>query len=407
MALVDPAVCPRDARCAVETAGARRLFNSDCEIEVLRERAAFDALAAEWTALFARAGRPEHVFQSFAWLSCWADHFLRGSTRLCVVTGRRESRLTMVWPLVETRGLLGRKLAWMGMPLSQYGDALVEGPAAREDLALAWEAICALGADVAVLRKTRRDSNVGAVLGANADACEEATAPFVDFAGRQDFEAVLAKRSAKTRSSRRRLLRRLQETGDIAFVAGAMDQRRESLLRQAFAMKRDWLLRRGLYSGPIESDATLDFFLDFAKRADADVETLIDTVERDGAPVAVGVTFACKGAAVGYLLAHDAEYDKQGAGVLLAEHILQSCFVRGLARYDMLAPYDTYKAEWADDAAPVADFVASFSLRGRLLAWLWRHPLRERAKTALKRMPARYGRFLWPALRAVAGPAGD
>jgi CelD/BcsL family acetyltransferase involved in cellulose biosynthesis len=52
-------------------------------------------------------------------------------------------------------------------------------------------------------------------------------------------------------------------------------------------------------------------------------------------------------------------------------------------RYDMLAPHDAYKSEWADDAAPVADYVVGFTTRGRIFArvvWpLARKALRNRA----------------------------
>ena len=242
---------------------------SSCDISVIRDGAGFDALEVEWTALFERVGRPEQLFQTFEWLSCWADHFLDGADRLRIVIGRRDGRLVMVWPLVEIGGPLGfTKLAWMGEPVGQYGDALIEpGPMAREMLAAGWRAVRALKADAALLRKTRADSNVSALLGEEALICEQTVAPFARFGGKADFTAALSHRSAKTQSSRRRLLRRLKETGDIAFESGADSASAQKLLRRAFEMKREWLLRRGLYSGPIESDAMLAFFVDFATRA--------------------------------------------------------------------------------------------------------------------------------------------
>ena len=140
---------------------------SSCDISVIRDRAGFDALEVEWTALFEQVGRPEQLFQTFEWLSCWADHFLDAADSLRIVVGRREGRLVMVWPLVETRGPLGfTKLAWMGEPVGQYGDALIEpGSAARASLAAAWLAVRALKADAALLRKTRANSNVSTLLG--------------------------------------------------------------------------------------------------------------------------------------------------------------------------------------------------------------------------------------------------
>ena len=185
---------------------------ASCDISVIRDRVAFDALELEWTALFERAGRPEQLFQTFGWLSCWADHFLDAADGLRVVVGRRDGRLVMVWPLVETKGLLGfTRLAWMGAPVGQYGDALIEpGPAARASLAAGWRAVRALKADAALLRKTRANSNVSTLLGEEALICEQTLAPFARFGGKADFTAALSRRSAKTQSSRRRLLRRLE-----------------------------------------------------------------------------------------------------------------------------------------------------------------------------------------------------
>jgi CelD/BcsL family acetyltransferase involved in cellulose biosynthesis len=381
---------------------------ASCDISVIRDRVAFDALESEWTALFERAGRPEQLFQTFGWLSCWADHFLDAADGLRVVVGRRDGRLVMVWPLVETKGLLGfTRLAWMGAPVGQYGDALIEpGPAARASLAAGWRAVRALKADAALLRKTRADSNVSTLLGEEALICEQTLAPFARFGGKADFTATLSRRSAKTQSSRRRLLRRLKETGDIAFESGADSASAAKLLRRAFAMKREWLLRRGLYSGPIESDAMLAFFVDFATRAPNQATVLIDAIRRDGEAVSVGVTLACKGVGFGHILAHDPDCDKQGAGILLAEHVLKSCFERGFERYDMLAPYDAYKAEWADDVAPAADYVVGFTPRGRIFARVWSGAARQRIKAALKKMPTRIGRVVWPLARlALRKPA--
>ena len=128
---------------------------SSCDISVIRDRAGFDALEMEWMALFEHVGRPEQLFQTFEWLSCWADHFLDAADGLRIVIGRRDGRLVIVWPLMETKGLLGfTRLSWMGGPVGQYGDALIEpGPAARASLATGSRAVRALKADAAFLRK--------------------------------------------------------------------------------------------------------------------------------------------------------------------------------------------------------------------------------------------------------------
>jgi CelD/BcsL family acetyltransferase involved in cellulose biosynthesis len=373
------------------------------DISIIRDRRGFDALAGEWNDLFDRAAQPEHIFQNHRWLSCWADHYLDQPGRLRIVTGRLNGRLAMVWPLVASvNSCRLTQLGWMGEPVGQYGDALLEpGPQSKEMLSLGWRAVKALGADLILLRKTRRGSNVGELLSREAKICEIAEAPFALFAGKTSFADVLARRSAKAQSSRRRLLRRLQETGSVSFCAGAEGAEAQRLIGAAFAMKREWLLRRGLYSGPIESDAMLSFFLDFVKRPPEGGAAIVDAILRDGAPVSIGVTLSCKGAGLGHLLAHDPECEKQGVGVLLADHVMKSCFERGMTHYDMLAPFDPYKAEWADGAAAVADYVAGFTPQGRLFAYAWRSQARQKLKAALKTMPASVGRVIWPLARKI------
>jgi hypothetical protein len=75
-------------------------------------------------------------------------------------------------------------------------------------------------------------------------------------------------------------------------------------------------------------------------------------------------------------------------------------------RRELMAAFDqfdeiphAYKSEWADDAAPVADYVVGFTPRGRIFARVWSGAARQRIKSVLKKMPARIGRVIWPLAR--------
>jgi CelD/BcsL family acetyltransferase involved in cellulose biosynthesis len=92
--------------------------------DVVRTRAGFDALEADWNDLFARTGRGEQMFQGFNWLWHWANHYLRSSDELAIVTGRQDGRLMLVLPLTVERVAGLRQLSFMGAPVSQYGDVL-------------------------------------------------------------------------------------------------------------------------------------------------------------------------------------------------------------------------------------------------------------------------------------------
>jgi len=97
-----------------------------CDIAVIRDRAGFESLAVEWTELFERAGRRSNCSR-LSNGSTAGGSFPRRSGRLRLVIGRRDGRLAMVWPLIITTNCFGlAQLGWMGEPVSQYGDALLE-----------------------------------------------------------------------------------------------------------------------------------------------------------------------------------------------------------------------------------------------------------------------------------------
>ena len=187
---------------------------SALDFAVISTREGFDALEADWNDLFARAGRSAQLFQAFNWNWHWANHFIGddpGRTRLAVVTARRDGRLVMVWPLVLERRAGLRVLAWMGEPVSQYGDVLAEdGPLQLQWLHDSWSFInTALRPDLARLNKTRADSVVAPLLvELGAMSTQQLEAPYLDLASAPTFEDYAERYPSKARKNRRRLARR-------------------------------------------------------------------------------------------------------------------------------------------------------------------------------------------------------
>src|SRR6478609_4610579 len=110
------------------------------EVGVINQDAA--DFETDWNDLFWRAGRGSQIFQTFNWNWHWSNHYLpspsdEAAPSLAIVTGRRDGRLVMVWPLTTERVAGLSQLAWMGDPVSQYGDILVE-PEAVPLLGEAW-----------------------------------------------------------------------------------------------------------------------------------------------------------------------------------------------------------------------------------------------------------------------------
>jgi DNA-binding transcriptional LysR family regulator len=120
-----------------------------CSLSLIATRADFEALEPQWNALFERAGRPHQFFQTFNWLWHWADHYLDCDTEPVIVAGWRHGLLVMAWPTIATRALGVRTIAWMGEPVSPYGDVLVEdGPGTLDLLRQGWARLTSLDADV-------------------------------------------------------------------------------------------------------------------------------------------------------------------------------------------------------------------------------------------------------------------
>jgi CelD/BcsL family acetyltransferase involved in cellulose biosynthesis len=102
--------------------------------EIVREQAAFDALAEDWAALHA-ASPTATAFQSHAWLAAWARGYCRPG-RLRVVLVRAGGRLVAAAPLHLVRRGPWPVLAPLGGALSDFTDVLVaaEVPTALDAL---------------------------------------------------------------------------------------------------------------------------------------------------------------------------------------------------------------------------------------------------------------------------------
>ncbi len=86
----------------------------------------------------------------------------------------------------------------------------------------------------------------------------------------------------------------------------------------------------------------------------------------------------------------------------LAGFSIRSAHEEGFARYDLLAPADRYKLDWADACVDVVDYNASLTRRGTLYERLSAGPARERLKGLVRALPPGVARALSAALRRLA-----
>lgn len=369
-------------------------------LELVSTRAQFDALEADWNDLFARAGLSCQVFQTFNWNWHWANHFLcetPGSPRLAIVTGRIDGRLAMVWPMAVDAGSRLRSLAWMGEPVSQYGDVLVEdGPHRPAMLRAGWEFLGRrVKPDIARLAKTRADAAVAPFLAElRAISTAELAAPFLDLKSAPTYEAYAERYSMKARKNRRRQFRRLEEDGPVCMRMLEPGPEACRLMGEIFAMKQAWLDKKALISSALGDARTLAFFEAVTATGERSPGTRLTALMCGDVLAAASMGFVCRDRAAIHIITYGPAFEKAGAGALMLERTIAANLQAGVGVFDLLAPANTYKKVWADGVVEVNDFAVPFSLAGRAYIRGYLEFLRPNLRAAMLAMPL-------PARRAI------
>ena len=373
------------------------------ELSLITSRTEFDALESEWNALFDRAGRSTQVFQSFNWNWHWANHYLSDTPggieglHLSIVVGRRDGRLIMVWPLVSERVRGITQIFWMGEPVSQYGDVLIDDvPDTLHVMRAGWAFLTASAkGDIVRLRRVRADAAVAPLLAEiGANVMDKQTAPYLDLAGATSFADYEQRYSPRSRRNRRRLFRRLEDQGKVTFERHKGGAKARELAVKALELKSEWLKDRGLVSHAIADARMSRFFADAAEGASRSTNCVVSALMANGESAALEVSFTCRGRLAMHVIVFNLKYEKSGAGVLLLEQSLRDGFADNIAVYDMLAPGDNYKLDWSDATIDVIDWAKPLTLAGRTYAQVYLGFVRSRVKSAMSAMPQSLRRLI-------------
>lgn len=375
----------------------------DVTYALITDRGAFDALETEWNALFERAGRPFQVFQTFNWNWHWANHYLASSEggiaglELSIVVGRRNGQLIAVWPLVSERQHGITQIFWMGDPVTQYGDVVVDDiPDWVAVMRGGWDYLIAnTKADVVRLRRIRDDAAIAPLMPEiGAHVTDRLKAPYLDLASAANFAKYEERYSARAKRNRRRLARRLEELGPMKFERYHGGPRARQLAVKALELKAEWLQHRGLISHAISDRRMARFFADAAEGQDKSTNCIVTELKSNGETAALEVCFECKGRLALHVIVYNLKFEKAGAGVVLMENSIRDGYKDKIAVYDMLAPGDNYKLDWADATSDVYDWVKPLSVTGSVYARLYLGLFRPNAKAAMAAMPQSWRKII-------------
>ena len=373
-------------------------------------RSGFDALENDWNALFERAGRSEQMFQTFNWLWHWATHYLKNDTQsLAIVTIRRRGTLVAILPLMVERVAGLKQLVFMGAPVSQYGDAVVDAvPDISEVLQCALKfAIEQSRVDVVRLAKVRSDAAIAPVMAAlNADTTGIEDAPFAHIAEMPNHAAYAARFSNKTLKNRRRLERRLSDHGTIALNWDMSGADAAHAVGATMVLKRAWLKTRNQLSRAFADQRTDGFFADVCANNVRPAGGGVMLMTSGGEIANAAITVTVKGRQAVHILAYGLKFEKCAAGVLHVEKLVEHAFETGVQTIDFLAPRHDYKNEWCDGAVRVADYALPVTLVGMAYARIYLKHVRERLKTLVKSAPKRGAGMVAVIQRALRNARG-
>lgn len=378
--------------------GRQAAVSTDLDFSLITDRAGFDDLDAEWSDLFQRAGHPGNPFQSFNWCWHWANHFLGGKAKcqLSVLTGRIHGRLVMVWPLVKEHSNGLSKLTWLGTPVTQYGDVLMDDIDRPARLRTAWNYLRTHArVDLVELYKVREDAAVAPLLAEIQPVLtHKDTAPYADLSQGETYaDHFREKSSKKRRNAVKRYRRRFEEMGPVRLEVHDEGEEAYQLTRQLLDMKEEWQAAKSIVSRALDDPRTRQFFEATARNPDKKTGVRLVTLHCGDELIAADLDYVAKGGSIAHVITYKLEYEKWSPGHLLAYMDLENAKQTGLHTFDFMAPWARFKMDWSDATIEVNDWAIPLSMKGSLWARIYLGFARDRLKKLYLSLPASIKKF--------------
>lgn len=362
-------------------------------------RDAILALQSDWHRLEALS-QGSVVFQAFDLCMPWLDAYV-----FCAAPTHRAHVLTFhddagtiiaIAPFAQRLSSLLTMAEWIGEPLVQYGDILMDP---RCDLLALRKALTRVLGTWTVngmhLRNVREDSAVIRVLNLGASRLGEsrqaALAQLSDFPSADAYFDTFSKRS---RQNRRKKRRTLEKEGALSFEVVPAGPKAAGLMTMALGWKMTWLAERGLSSRAFMDPRALDTLRTIVARQSPCNPFTLFVQKIDGRPVAIEVGLVGPHGNAAFMGTYDPALEALSAGKVQMESSIIHGHDAGWAAYDMLAPMSDYKRSWSTRTLDVADYMVPLGVAGLVYRDGWLRGLRPLLRRLWDALPAR--------LRAIA-----
>lgn len=352
---------PKDGLILDDTAGYRAVD--------LTTREAILAIQADWQAL-ERVSKGSAVFQAFDVCLPWLEAYVFGDapTHRAHILALYDDADTLVAlaPFAEKTTGLVNMAEWIGEPLVQYGDILMDPRcdrvAVRKALISKLDAWTVNGLH---LRNVRADSRIMQVLDlSHAQIGETREAALADFTSFDDPEAYFATFSKRSQKNRRKKRRALGERGVLSFETVKAGHEAEMLCDLALEWKRRWLAERGLSSRAFLDPRALATLKAAVGRESQSNPLRLFVQKVDDRPVAIEIGLVGPLGSAAFMGTYDPDFENASPGKVQMESAIIQGFEEGWPAYDMLAPMSEYKQSWSNSTVGVADYMVPSGLLG-------------------------------------------
>ena len=357
------------------------------QFDIIQTEQQFNTLETDWNNLFQSAGRGPHLFQTYNWLWHWIKE--QAPSNLCILTGRIEGELVLVAPLILENKSGIKIIKWAGEPVSQYGDILIKNHIdnlqwLKQGFTYLKETIAP---DLYYLRKTRFDASIHPLLeNYNATIVEETVAPYIEILGATTFTEFNKRYSQRSRKSKRRHRRKLEEKGNLSFSLFKEGAEALKAATHAIHLKRQWLTELGIISPAFKGDFFDRFFKRSTQENDHPAGLRVSQLSLNEQPVALEIG-VMNGTYYGaHLGAYDRTYIAHSPGSLQMQDTIAALIDEQVEIIDLFAPGDNYKFEWTDKSIPVYDFSFNLTLKGKIYEKIYLKLLRPKLKQGLTQL---------------------
>lgn len=255
-----------------------------------------------------------------------------------------------------------------GEPIIQYNDIAIE---TDDNLSDIYDNIVTQlkqnGVDLLHFHNVRHGSNLYRLMENSAQIIVPKKAPYVQLSNFTNLNEYLATLSASTRKSKRRALKKLENTYKVEFNILIDNQISTALFDQVIQLKAAQLKRLGLTSRLFNSFAEISKLRDIISKKDNNFQCVFSLLECDGTIAAAEIGYIQNHIYYSFLGAMDDRFERFSPGGCQLLKTMEWAIKNDIKIFDFLAPEDSYKSRWAGQTyTSVCDIISPLSFKGKI-----------------------------------------